>query len=651
MMEKISTVLLTIYTLAHALVVLSLAAFGLRADGWVLHPVAVAWYGLFVLGGFALLVRSWRVEAHYWLPVIPPMLALVAVGTFPSTSALGGAAYAGYDLGEIHDQFVALNLAAALGMTALALLYDRSRLFLTFAAVQASLLLTYPAWWAGLWHWGGLPMLALVGGPPVLYALAAWALGKRPPRRWGWSVLVGLAAGVGLVALAESQWGLISRPMRLALWKAPVYLAFGAMLAPVPLLSCQMLRGQPREKKQRSTWEVLALLLLTFTSLALRFVQPGSHTPLLAAGAVQDWRSSDHVVPGAWLPTITWAGWLLRAVRWLLIPYALLGAVSLLRDVRPRLTAPAHPGSLMWAGLVWIAAFAWDVSRLGFPLRVVRGGPSAISAYPVVLGGIVLLLVARAAERKRGVWARWLWRWIALAALALMLVWVGRAGWDYGRALVAPLPAWADRWQYGALPRIPLTALGLTAHLVAGGLGLFALGNMLRAWRERTRTTRRLLPVVVPLLALVGVAGLWWWITAPRVVRTVPPNGATDVPRDTVIRIEMKEREWLGRVLGHSGQGLRARYTDTGERILGRTSGSTAGVHFAPAGPLRPHAPVAVTVHRTGERPYTLRFITAGEDDSTAVPKLASTRLFHQDIHSNFVTKSQSRSSYIVRGK
>jgi hypothetical protein len=114
----------------------------------------VAWYGLFVLGGFALLVRSWRVEAHHWLPVIPPMLALVAVGTLPSTSALGDAAYARYDLGEIHDQFVALNLAAALGMTAMALLYDRSRLLLTFATTQAS----YPAWWAGLWQWGGLPM-------------------------------------------------------------------------------------------------------------------------------------------------------------------------------------------------------------------------------------------------------------------------------------------------------------------------------------------------------------------------------------------------------------------------------------------------------------------------------------------------------------
>jgi hypothetical protein len=433
-------------------------------------------------------------------------------------------------------------------------------------------------------------------------------------------VLVGLAAGVGLVALGESQRSLISRPMRLALWKAPVYLAFGAMLAPVPLLSCRMLRGQPRSERQRFPWEALALLLLTFASLALRFVQPGSRSPLPAAGAVQDWRSSDHVVPGAWLPTITWAGWLLRAVRWLLIPYALLGAVNLLRDVRPRLTAPAHPESLMWAGLGWIVAFAWDAGRLGFPLRVVRGGPSAISGYPAILGGIVLLLVARAAERKRGVWARWLCRWIALAALALMLIWVGRAGWDYGRALVAPLPAWADRWQYGALPRIPLTALSLTAHLVVGGLGLLALISALRAWRARARLTAHPLPAVAPLLALVGVAGLWWWITTPRIVRTVPPDGATGVPRDTGIRIEMKEREWLGRVLGRSGQGIHARYTDTGERILGRTGGSATGVHFAPEGLLRPDAPVAVTIHRTGERPYTLRFTTAGEGGPSATP-------------------------------
>lgn len=35
------------YTIAHMFVVVSFVAFGLRADGWVLHPLAVAWYAAF----------------------------------------------------------------------------------------------------------------------------------------------------------------------------------------------------------------------------------------------------------------------------------------------------------------------------------------------------------------------------------------------------------------------------------------------------------------------------------------------------------------------------------------------------------------------------------------------------------------------------
>lgn len=648
----IASILVLLYILAHALTILSLLAFGFQAGGWVLHPVAVAWYSLFVLGSFLLLLRSWRAAVSpsplvegsrrgvHWLPVLPPILALALAGAFPATGAVGGAAYAPYGTGDVHEWFVGLNILGTLALTALALLYRRPRLLLAWARMQGLLLLTYPAWWAYLWRWGGLgnilPTLALIGGPPLLYALALGALGMRLPRRWGRWVLAGLAVGVGMAVLAGIRHAAYVEARGLTpsetwpgfVMSVPLLLAFGALLAPLPLLARQMLREQPvlpphREEPEggsrRFPWEALALLLWTSASIASHFL--GN---LPTAGDVQGWVSLDHVVPDAWLPTITWAGWLFTAVRWLSLPLALWGLADALRRTRPRLTFPGFPQVLLWAGMGWLASFAWDISRLGFPLGLAWETHSAMDAFLHVPGGVFLLLAGRVAERRMGPWGRWLWRWMTVGGLLALLMWTGRAAWVYGRVLLSPLPAWADRWQYAPLPRVPLSALGLAVHLGLLGLGLFALAGALRAWWAQASVERPrplVWPVALLLLAFAVLAGLGWWATAPPVVRTVPVDGATGVPRDTVVHIEMgAKKEWLELLLGRSGQGIRTRYADTGEYIPGMSGGSMSGFLFDPEGLLRPDAPVEITVYRTGERPYTLHFTTAGVDSPTATP-------------------------------
>ncbi|MEW6232902.1 MAG: hypothetical protein AB1566_11410 [Chloroflexota bacterium] len=640
------SLLLLLYTLAHALVALSLLAFGLQADGWVLHPVAVAWYALFILGSLLLLVRARRDETSPWPLVIPPLLVLAALGAFPATGALGGARYQPYDLGDIQATFLIFNILGGLAMASMALLYRWPRLLLAWAVAQGLLLATYPVWWAGLWRWGMLgvpvPTGALFLGLPLLYALAALALGLRFPRRWGQSILAGLAVGVALAILAGVRHPAYLRGQSFrseVVWEmwlgfaaqVPLFLAFGALLLPLPLLAWRVLREWPVEAEgRRFPWEALTLTLWAAPSLAIPLLTLGYTLP--AAGSYQGWAGV--TVPDAWLPTIIWAGWLFTAVLWLLLPYALLGLVSTLRFVRLRPALPTFPGALLWMGVGWLAAFAWDLSPLSLPLHVVWETPSAIDAFLPLLGGPLLLLVGRGWDVARfnaPTCHRYSLRTLAqMATLSLLLAfitWMGRAAWAYGRVLFAPLPAWADRWQYAPLPPAILATLGLVLHLTLIGLGLFALGQTLLSWVEAERKVgRRVLELLarataLPLLVIAALATFGWWATAPALVRTVPPNGAIDVPRDTVVLIEMApETQWLGLLLGGSGSGIRSRYADTGDYIPGMTGGTGTGFFLDPEGLLRPNAPVEVTVHRTGERPYTLRFTTAGVGSPTATP-------------------------------
>jgi hypothetical protein len=91
----------------------------------------------------------------------------------------------------------------------------------------------------------------------------------------------------------------------------------------------------------------------------------------------------------------------------------------------------------------------------------------------------------------------------------------------------------------------------------------------------------------------------------------VPQDGASGVPRDVTVSIRMQERAWLWRQLNASGFGISAHYADTGAYIPSMSGGSPASLRLDPESPLRPGAPVEVTVHRAGERPYVLRFTTA----------------------------------------
>ena len=405
----------------------------------------------------------------------------------------------------------------------------------------------------------------------------------------------------------------------------PLNLAFGASLMPLPLLAWQTLRERPGEGERRFPWEALVLVLWAATALATSYLTPGRTLP--APGDVQGWQSPDHVVPDAWLPTITWAAWLFAVVRWLLIPYALLGVVGTVLPTRPRLALPAFPEALLWAGVAWLTGYAWDFSRLGFPLRVVVEPRSVLESFLPLPGGVLLLLAGRAWERHWDRMAGGFWRLVTVGSLLALLLWTGQAAWAYGRVILAPLPAWADRWQYAPLPPTLLVGLGLVMHLILLGLGFFALGATLRAWTGTGPVTGQrglsslVRAVTPPLLLLAALAGLWWWATAPPVVHTVPSNGTTAVPRDTVMRIQMgPEKEWLGLLLGRSGQGIRTHYADTGDTIPGMSGGTSTDFFFDPNGPLRPNAPVGVTIYRTGERPYTLRFTTAGVESPTATP-------------------------------
>jgi hypothetical protein len=273
-----------------------------------------------------------------------------------------------------------------------------------------------------------------------------------------------------------------------------------------------------------------------------------------------------------------------------------------------------------------MAVSAWDAGRLGFPLHVAGGvlSRSAGYPYPVVPAALLLLLAGRALESVEANWRRWAWRWLSAGGLLGMVVWTARRAWRYGRVLIAPLPTWtvAEKWQYAPLPRVPLSALGLALHLALLGFGVWSLSRWARAVIPLERRGRpsqgKLSPIALPLLALIALTGLGWWVTTPRVVATVPQDGASGVPRDVTVSIRMQERAWLWRQLNAGGFGISAHYADTGAYISSMSGGSSSSLRLDPETPLRPGAPVEVTVHRAGERPYTLHFTTATDPLSQA---------------------------------
>lgn len=412
----------------EALAALSLLAFGWRAGGYPLHRWAV--YGYAVVTALALLwnaralLRSTRREgreALEWHLTLPPLLALWVAGLYASTEVLG-AKFSPY-IDDTLEIFAALNLLFALTGCALALLYRWPHLLLVWAGGQGLLLLTHPGLIRTMLRWG---MPGLVGwimlGLPLAYGFTALALGWRPARR---PFLLGLlgAAAVGLALAIRPTLRLMAEATRdlgtgLEVWtlvvlSGPGTAAYWAFVALLPLhvgiawrgwsAADREHRAEPKEVQRPSpwVWATFALLLLAAASFAAPWLQPSPAGHLPAAGEVQRWRSADHIVPAdAWLPTVTWVGWLLAAVRWSLLPCALLGLANALRQTRPRLRRLTFPRTTLWTGLGWLALFAWDLSPLGFPLRLAWETYSVLGAFFLpLLGGVALLVAARVWER------------------------------------------------------------------------------------------------------------------------------------------------------------------------------------------------------------------------------------------------------------
>jgi len=376
-------------------------------------------------------------------------------------------------------------------------------------------------------------------------------------------------------------------------------------------------------------WAWPAFLALVY--IASRLVQGllGVGQALPRPGEVQRWVSQSHVVPDAYPGFIYWVPALLAAVRWLLLPIALIAAWETCREgVKVRLPARRFPALLAWPALASLAAFLVFILPWGpgFVLMTVwedgRAGVG-LMLMPLV-AGLGLLGLARLIEGVARDWAKALAGLATVPLLAGYLWWQGRALVAYVRVLFVPLPVWAEHWEYAPFDPRLTAAVAIVPHS-----GLLALGLWALCWTWRTLTCPGSLYTVpgqvwlrvglgVAMVAL-PLAGFWYRWTDPGVMASVPPQGATEVARDTIIVVRFKPESPL-REFWSTGQGMTVHYADTGEHIPGATIGSGAGISYAPQGLLKPNAVVQLTVYRDGRRPFVLRFTTAGMDSPTATP-------------------------------
>jgi len=143
--------------LAHGWGALSLLAFGLRADGWALHAVAVLYMAGIVLFGAAWLFRGPPATERPLRLVLPPMLTLSLLHAWTATADLGGARYAPYDPSEPRDLLILLHVGIAALIAGMAALYRWPELLRAGVLAQGIVLLLDPGLWAALVH-GGWPV-------------------------------------------------------------------------------------------------------------------------------------------------------------------------------------------------------------------------------------------------------------------------------------------------------------------------------------------------------------------------------------------------------------------------------------------------------------------------------------------------------------
>ncbi|MFN3762189.1 MAG: hypothetical protein ACK4WK_03180 [Anaerolineae bacterium] len=362
--------LTALYVLAHLLILVALVAFGLRAGGWALPLPAVAWYGLFVLGSVIPLIRACRPEGSHWLLVLPVFLALVLIGAFGVSQDVGRAVYGPYDPGDLYRDWISLQVWIALILIALAALYRWPYLPLAGLLAQAALMLTGPQGWANmiLWGWPSIMEAAVILLLVVLYGLALWALNGWPPERpERWRVLVkaGVSGAVGGAAIALLARSLALRESGTAS-SGLLYALLGAfVLGGLGLFSVALGAPslKPGESERRFPAEASAFLLCGASILTLMFGQLAPEGALPRPGDSISSVSPQTVVPDAWLPTIGWAGWMLKALRWAAAPYALLGLATALVGWRKRPAVLRASSLVMGIGVALMLLFFLSVTR------------------------------------------------------------------------------------------------------------------------------------------------------------------------------------------------------------------------------------------------------------------------------------------------
>ena len=235
------------------------------------------------------------------------------------------------------------------------------------------------------WDREGLPLLLV----PLAYGLSALAVGYRVRRRrlilWlAPFVLVGIAAAVvpvhrllsefhSLVEMSQVEVGLLVALQGLSTLYA-VALVFG-----LPFHAWGSSRTWPATSRDRTPgrWAWPAFLALVYLAAGaaaarLRVGEGGFYLP--PPGQVQGWVSQSHVVPDAYPGFIYRVPTLLAAVRWLLLPVALVVAWETWREgVKVRLPAREFPALLTWPALASLAAFLALILpwRLSFVLMTV----------------------------------------------------------------------------------------------------------------------------------------------------------------------------------------------------------------------------------------------------------------------------------------
>lgn len=621
--ERLSRIPSLLVLLAHGLAALSLLAFGLRADGWVLHPIAVL-FDLTVLLSASIpwLTGPQEIERPLRL-ILPPLLTLALLEAWGATAWLGGARYAPYDPGEQGELALLLHGVTAVLIATLAALYRWPELLRVGALAQSLLVLLNPGGWAetvrfGSPGWPAAPGMLLL---PMFYGLGAAALGLSFTRRMALGIGLGFTMGLVMLGWSIRRGALHGATDSERLWACGFVLLGWTLMVSLLFLAWGAKAPSGGARPTRFPWESLALFFWFPTGIAADLLTPGRGLP--AAGSLQPWADPDQVVPDAWLPTIFWASRILAEIhRW--APLALFPTIiDGFRWIRTTRTTKLFRLSPIRAALLGGLALLWTASPPGFMgAPWIQTDPDGFGFLGPVMDMLLLfqltlvgiggwILIARGLEREpvSG------WRGLGRSAMFLFgamwlipFVEMTRIGL---RSLIFP---------GSPLPPAAALSIGIGSLLygAAVGAGLAALIHSGKEWvayeasRGITASHAFIHAVVMPALAFLFLAAIGWWVTRPPIIRTIPTAGAQTVSPDTVIAVEMgpsRIRQWLPFLMDSWGGGIQVRYADTGESIAGSSGGWEEGFYFDPEAPLRPGATVEVIVFRWGEQPYRFHFI------------------------------------------